>query len=240
MGHIFISYKREEDSDFADVLINRLQGEGFTTWVDNDRINAGEDWRNTIDQAIKEAFALIVIMSPEAKASEYVTYEWAFAWGAGVKVIPVLFKQTELHPRLAALQYLDFTSRTSRPWDRLFNVLRNAAVVSAVPFKVKVRFPPNQNPFEIDFDPDNCCLEIRDLEGRIKLTRPPNLLLGGDIWYFTLPVDMTPGDSVRLELVEKNGRKWKILPFAFDPHETLVEAHPKQEKEGDNHEIQIR
>ncbi len=239
MSHIFISYK-SEDGDFADVLISKLEREGYSTWVDNDRINAGEDWRNNIDQAIKEAFSLIVIMSPEAKASEYVTYEWAFAWGARVKVIPVLFKPTELHPRLETLQYLDFTSRTSRPWDKLFKVLKNAAIEYAVSFKVKVRFPPNQNPFEIDFDQDNCRLEIRDLEGRIKLIRPPNLLLGGDIWFFKLPIDMSPGDSVRLELIENNDRKWKILPFAFDPHETLVEAHPKQEIVGDNHEIQIQ
>jgi len=27
---------------------------------------------------------------------------------------------------------------------------------------------------------------------------------------------------------------------SFDPHETLVEAHPKQEIVGDNHEIQIQ
>jgi len=128
MNHLFISYKHE-DGDFADVLINKLEKEGYSTWVDNDRINAGEDWRNEIDQAIKDAFALIVIMSPEAKASEYVTYEWAFAWGAGVKVIPVLFKPTELHPRLEALQYLDFTSRTSRPWNKLFNVVKNATIV---------------------------------------------------------------------------------------------------------------
>ncbi len=81
MSHIFISYNHE-DSDFADALIGKIEKEGLTTWVDNDRINAGEDWRLTIDQAIKDSFALIVIMSPTAKASEYVTYEWAFAWGA--------------------------------------------------------------------------------------------------------------------------------------------------------------
>jgi hypothetical protein len=65
-------------------------------------------------------------MTPEAKASEYVTYEWAFAWGAGIKVIPVLLKRTELHPRLESLQYLDFTNRTARPWDALIELLGEA------------------------------------------------------------------------------------------------------------------
>ena len=126
MHHVFISYYHD-DSDFAEVLINRIEKAGFETWVDSDRLHAGEDWRAEIDQAIKAALALIVIMTPEARNSEYVTYEWAFAWGAGVKVIPLLYKDTKLHPRLEALQYLNFTSRTTRPWDALIEVVKKAA-----------------------------------------------------------------------------------------------------------------
>jgi hypothetical protein len=62
-------------------------------------------------------------MTTEAKASQYVTYEWAFAWGAGVKVIPILLKKTELHPRLESRQFLDFTNRNARPWDTLIELL---------------------------------------------------------------------------------------------------------------------
>jgi len=127
MSHVFISYNRKADGDFADLLVSRLQSEGLSTWVDNDMLNAGEDWRVTIDQAIRDAFALVVIMSPEAKASEYVTYEWAFAWGARVKVLPVLYKPVELHPRLEALQYVDFTNRSFRPWDRLIKLIKHEA-----------------------------------------------------------------------------------------------------------------
>ena len=124
--HVFISYKHE-DGDFAENLTNRVHMAGFKTWVDDDKLRAGEDWRAEIDQAIKSAFALIVIMTPEAKASEYVTYEWSFAWGAGVKVIPVVLKSTPLHPRLETLQYLDFTNFTSRPWDKLIAVIKTEA-----------------------------------------------------------------------------------------------------------------
>lgn len=124
MNHIFISHSHE-DSDFAEILEHRLSQANVTVWRDVN-IRGGEDWRKGIDQAIKEAFALIVIMTPEAKASEYVTYEWAFAWGAGVKIIPLLLKRTELHPRLESLQYLDFTNRTARPWDTLIELLGEA------------------------------------------------------------------------------------------------------------------
>jgi tetratricopeptide (TPR) repeat protein len=122
--HVFISYKHD-DSDFAENLIQRVKGEGFTTWIDTDGLHPGDDWREGIDQAIRAAFALIVIMSPAAEASSYVTYEWAFAWGCGIKVIPVMYKKTELHPRLGSLQYLDFTN-SIRPWDRLMRTLKRA------------------------------------------------------------------------------------------------------------------
>jgi CheY-like chemotaxis protein len=127
--HIFISYKHE-DQDFAEVLINRVEKAGFKTWVDHDQLHIGDDWRNGIDGAIKNSFALIVIMTPEAKASEYVTYEWAFAWGAGVKVLPVIYKDTPLHPRLEALQHLNFTKLTARPWDKLVEAIKFASDTS--------------------------------------------------------------------------------------------------------------
>jgi len=142
MQHVFVSYKNE-DLDFAENIISRLEKEGFATWTDL-KIGVGEEWRNAIDLAIKNAFALVVIMTPEAKSSEYVTYEWAFAWGAGIRVIPVMLRSTHLHPRLEALQYLDFTNAKSRPWERLFDEVRAA---SHAPLTHSVNIPLNSPPF---------------------------------------------------------------------------------------------
>jgi hypothetical protein len=121
-GHIFVSHSKE-DGDFAELLKLRLEREGHEAWVDTDRLDPGVDWRLEIDQAIKDSTAVLAIMSPDARASEYVTYEWAFAWGCGTKVIPIMLRQTPLHPRLATLQYLDFTNRIARPWRRLLETL---------------------------------------------------------------------------------------------------------------------
>ena len=122
---VFISYQHK-DAEFAENLMHRIKDAGFDSWVDSENLRAGEDWQAGIDQAIKDALALIVIMSPDAQASEYVTYEWSFAWGAGLKVIPVMYKLTQLHPRLKTLQYLDFTNFSTRPWGRLFETLKIA------------------------------------------------------------------------------------------------------------------
>jgi hypothetical protein len=121
----FISHSRA-DGDFAELLKLRMEREGFAAWIDIDRLGPGVDWRQGIDDAIKTSAALIAIMSPEARQSEYVTYEWAFGWGGEIKIIPLMLRETSLHPRLATLQYLDFTNRMARPWSRLFEALNEA------------------------------------------------------------------------------------------------------------------
>lgn len=122
MTHVFVSYTRS-DAAFARALAARLAGAGLTPWLD-EVIDAGQPWRETIDQAIHQAFAMVVIMSPDAKISEYVTYEWAFAAGAGLEIIPLLLRPTLLHPRLEALHHLDFTGGDGLPWDALIRRLR--------------------------------------------------------------------------------------------------------------------
>ena len=117
MINVFISYDRE-DSDFAELVQARLHGAGHTIFMDMEILDAGDDWRDKIDCALRACQVLIVIMTPEAAASHYVAYEWAFALGAGVKVIPLELRTAELHPRLAVLQRISFTDK-ARPWQKL-------------------------------------------------------------------------------------------------------------------------
>src|SRR5690349_1919376 len=110
MAYVFISYSHT-DAEFAENLKNRLEKAGFDkVWMDEERLRAGEDWREEIDDAIGQSFALILVVSPASKDSKYVMYEWSFAWGAHVKVIPLLLQDignNEIHPRLDKRQYLD-------------------------------------------------------------------------------------------------------------------------------------
>ena len=123
MRHVFISYCHE-DADFAHALEAEVKRGDFRTWRDLS-LNAGDDWRAEIDAGIREALAVVVIFSPAATESAYVNYEWAFALGSGIPVIPVLHKpvETDRHPRLNGIKYLDFTSRASRPWNLLLESL---------------------------------------------------------------------------------------------------------------------
>ncbi len=130
MPHVFISYKHE-DLAFAQELTLFAQRRGMPIWLDTS-IQPGEEWRGAIDKAIAEAFAVVVIMTPEARLSDYITYEWAFAMGLRIPIIPVLLRPTQLHPKLEVLQYLDFTRGASTPlWIKLIERLQ--AVQGAQP-----------------------------------------------------------------------------------------------------------
>jgi len=127
MAHVFVSYSHE-DADFAQILGGRLRDAGLCVRMDFN-LGAGDNWRAEIDADLRDAYAVVVVMSPTASVSPYVNYEWAFAIGAGVAIVPLLLKipADGLHPRLSVLQYLDFSNYASRPWEKLVESLRDLA-----------------------------------------------------------------------------------------------------------------
>lgn len=116
--HVFLSHSKH-DGDFAELTKLELEKNVLVAWIDSDRLDPGVDWQE-IDDSIKTAVALVPIMTPKARESEYVTY----AWGCDVPLIPLMLRETSLHPRLAILQYLDFTNRKARDWEHLYDAIR--------------------------------------------------------------------------------------------------------------------
>jgi hypothetical protein len=139
MKHVFVSYARE-DKDFARQLAQRLRESGRIPWQDLRNLRGGDDWQAAIDDALRNAEALVVVMSPQATKSQYVTYEWAFALGAGVRVIPVVRKRTPLHPRLSSIQYIDFTTRRGAPWVNLRKSLPAQPSTIQIGPEIRARF----------------------------------------------------------------------------------------------------
>ncbi len=120
---IFISYCHK-DGDFADILAAKLKQNGFEHWLDITELKGGDEWREEIDRSIRDSSALILVMTPESRDSIEVTCEWVFALGAGLKVVPIMLHETQLHPRLNEIHHYDFTNRGARPWDKLIDDLK--------------------------------------------------------------------------------------------------------------------
>lgn len=145
MGHIYISYRQEEGA-FVTELARQLEGAGFQVWGEDEALHATEGWRDDIDQAIREAFALIVVLTPAARAAEQIMYEWTFALGVGVRVIVVVREPGEIHPRLEPLPRLDFDDPAALPWGRLIRLVQDAADAQRRPAPGRPLFTPRPSP----------------------------------------------------------------------------------------------
>lgn len=117
MKNIFISFS-QRDNRYMTTMRENLIRIGYKPWIDP-KPRPGQDWRFEIDDAIRGADALLVIVSPSAAESVYVTYEWSLAIGLDVPVIPVVFSKAKMHPRLQMLEHFDYTAFTSEAlfWD---------------------------------------------------------------------------------------------------------------------------
>ena len=88
MTHIYISYKREDTAQ-QDALAAFLEEhfEKDAIWVDTRVIPGGAVWNPAIDEALRQAFALVLIASRDSLRSIYVTYEWALALAQNIPVL---------------------------------------------------------------------------------------------------------------------------------------------------------
>lgn len=108
MPHIFLSHSKK-DHAFAELARIKLEEANIAVWIDHDNLSAGADWRQGIDQAITDSFAVVLALTEDSAASSFVTYEWASAMGKGKPIIPLRLSRCELHPKLETIQYLDFS-----------------------------------------------------------------------------------------------------------------------------------
>ena len=70
----------------------------------------GADWRQEMETAIGAADALVVLLTADAAASIAVTYEWAYALGAGLPVFALIYEEAPEHPRLQLVNRYDARS----------------------------------------------------------------------------------------------------------------------------------
>jgi hypothetical protein len=115
MSHIFVSYAHA-DKAHLDKLTTWLDENGFAEqerWFDQ-HIDGGNNWRDEIAAALDEAYLVLVIVTATSVKSLYCTYEWAYALGQGIPIMPLVFDSVslaEVPSPLAAKQFTDCTSQ---------------------------------------------------------------------------------------------------------------------------------
>lgn len=127
MSHAFISYKHDDPDmplSFMGELFEQLREAKIPFWQDKNNLRAGDEWFEKIDTALETAFAIVVIMTPEAHKSAFIVYEWTRMLGFGITPLVVQLSDRDTnHPKLNTYESLDFRGN-KRPWMQLIRELR--------------------------------------------------------------------------------------------------------------------
>jgi phage gp46-like protein len=92
---VFLSYSRKDKATMLR-LRDALKGAGLAVWIDDESLEPGSPiWQQSIEDAIKESRSMVVLLSPAAKASKWVTIEIAVAERRGVRIFPLLLSGDE-------------------------------------------------------------------------------------------------------------------------------------------------
>ena len=108
MKKVYLSFA-PEDAQRAEELRRILLAQGHRPWIDPQPI-VGASWHYEMDAAIQTADALIVLVTEAAAHSNYITYEWALAVGAGLPVFAIIYEEAPEHPRLSTVRRYDARS----------------------------------------------------------------------------------------------------------------------------------
>jgi hypothetical protein len=134
-GRTFVSYSRS-DAEFAVRLAADLRTAGADVWVDQLDIKAGARWDSSVEQALRQAIRVLVVLSPKAVSSQNVLDEVSFALDEGKAIVPVLVEQCSVPLRLRRLHYIDFTRDYGTGLERLLPALgvsRQPEIASSSP-----------------------------------------------------------------------------------------------------------
>ncbi len=110
---IFLSYSRRE-APFVDSLANALEALNYHVWLDYRSLVPARPWAGQIDDGIVNADVVVLLVSKEALASEYVGLEWQRAIELNKRIVLALFEAVPLPPDLAAREWVDLRGNFGR------------------------------------------------------------------------------------------------------------------------------
>jgi len=96
-GKVFIS-NAQEDEPLAKKIAAALKANGFDTWLGSE-VSPGENWDEKINQVLREAKAMVVLLTPEALQSPSVQYEIEYALSHKSykkRLIPVIVNEKKI------------------------------------------------------------------------------------------------------------------------------------------------
>lgn len=114
MNKVFISYS-SADSEVASRLRTALEGIEVSGWLDHSDIAAGDAIAAKVKEALQQAGALIVLVSPRSLESKWVQFEVGAAYAMEKPIIPIIVghgrAELDLPEWLEGFLYIDARNR---------------------------------------------------------------------------------------------------------------------------------
>jgi len=130
--YIFMSHS-SKDRAFTTRLAERLQKAGFRCWVDLEDIPDGSTWPREIEKAVTDCGAMLVVMSKDARESEWVERETLKAMELRKPLFIARMDDAPLPLHLINRQYSDLRTPTEAVYRKLIAALRKVPLTEPLP-----------------------------------------------------------------------------------------------------------
>ncbi len=125
---IFISYN-SKDRVTVRRLAERLRDDGLRVWWDQWEILPGDSIPLKIEQGLERSRTLVLIMSENAFASEWVTLERQTAFfldpmNTQRRFVPVLIQNCKIPSTIAQFKYIDYRKKITKAYNELLSVCK--------------------------------------------------------------------------------------------------------------------
>jgi hypothetical protein len=107
---LFISYSHRNKT-FVKKLADHLVEQGNIVWWDFSSLKGGQEWAREIEKGINECHYFLVVLTPQAVASQWVRNEISFAMNKKKNVIPLLLKTCETPIDIVRKQHINFETQ---------------------------------------------------------------------------------------------------------------------------------
>ena len=136
---MFISYKRNESSAFASLILARFQAHGLKPFLDLQDIVLGKNWKEALESGIKGSKVFMLCIGKTTLQSGWVRQEIQWAMDANIEIVPILHngfafdqntaekteEELELEAKLKELQYVSVDKENPAEYDKAITQLLN-------------------------------------------------------------------------------------------------------------------
>lgn len=180
MATIFISYARSDGQVYAEDLANRLRGKGHQVLIDL-VFSAGIDWEKEIKKNIKKSLLVVVLVTEESNASDWVFKEIKLTQRLHKRIVPIQLGRTPLPPHLRDIQAITnpdldhvLAELTDIIWKELINHVIRYSVFTAVGLLSLAVVLFLLAAFLDDSEPDTTSERVQTRAPTLTFTFPPS------------------------------------------------------------------